>query len=64
MCPYVIISYLVVVNKCLSEAPKADNSVVDIVVVVVVILVVVVVVVVVVALLLLIISYLVVGNKC
>ena len=31
-----IISYLVVVNKCLSEAPKADNFVVDVVVVVVV----------------------------
>ena len=36
-----IISYLVVVNKCLSEAPKADNFVVDVVVVVVVALIVV-----------------------
>ena len=32
-----IISYLVVVNKCYSEAPKADNFVVDVVVVVVVV---------------------------
>ena len=31
-----IISYLVVVNNCYSEAPKADNFVVDVVVVVVV----------------------------
>ena len=30
-------SYLVVVNKCQSEAPKTDNFVVDVVVVVVVV---------------------------
>ena len=28
---FLIISYLVVVNKCLSEAPKADNFAVDVV---------------------------------
>ena len=32
-----IISYLGVVNKCQSEAPKADNFVVDVFVVVVVV---------------------------
>ena len=32
-----IISYLVAVNKCLSEAPKADNFAVVVVVVVVVV---------------------------
>ena len=36
-----IISYLVVVNKCYSEAPKADKFVVDVVDVVVVVVVVV-----------------------
>ena len=35
-----IISYLVAVNKCLSEAPKADNFDVDVVVAVVVVVVV------------------------
>ena len=34
-----IISYSVLVNKCLSEAPKAHNFVVDVVVVVVVVVV-------------------------
>ena len=34
-----IISYLVPINKCLSEAPQANNFVVDVVVVVVVIVV-------------------------
>ena len=46
-----IISYLVTVNKCQSEALKADNFAVDVVVVVVVVVIVVVVNVVVVALL-------------
>ena len=41
-----IISYLVVVNKCQSEVPKADDFVVDVVVVVIVVVVVVIVVVV------------------
>ena len=40
-----IISYLVAVNECYSETPKADNFVVDVVVVVVVLVLVVVVVV-------------------
>ena len=35
MCPYLIILYSVVINKCYSEAPKAVHFVVDVDVVVV-----------------------------